>query len=144
MKNYFIVKRLRQLNHLVRRTIDNSESKKAIDNVSGTNGFIIAYLTDRSNSDVFQRDIEAEFGITRSTASKILSLMEKKGLVKRCGVPNDARLKKLVLTERAMEFSAMMNADRKRIEEKTIQGFSEEELETLTEYIERMKKNLNS
>lgn len=144
MNDFNIVKKLRQLNNLVRRTVDNSETKKMIDDVTGTNGFIIAYLSDHSGNDVFQKDLEEEFGITRSTASKIISLMEKKGLVRRLSVPNDARLKKLELTERSQELSALMNEDRKRIEDKIITGFTEDELCTLQSFIERMKANINS
>ena len=49
---------------------------------------------------MFQRDIEREFSITRSTVTNILQLMERKGYIERQSVPQDARLKRLVLTEK--------------------------------------------
>lgn len=53
---------------------------------------------------VFQRDIEREFSITRSTVTNILQLMERKGYIERRSVPQDARLKQLVLTEEGICF----------------------------------------
>ena len=51
-----------------------------------------------------QRDIEREFSITRSTVTNILQLMERKGYIQRQSVPQDARLKQLVLTEEGIRF----------------------------------------
>ena len=48
--------------------------------------------------DVYQRDLENHFELRRSTVSSSLSVLEKKGLIKRLPVSHDARLKKLVLT----------------------------------------------
>lgn len=47
------------------------------------NGWVIVYLAHNSDRDVFQRDLEERFNVRRSTVSNILSLMEKKGLIKR-------------------------------------------------------------
>mgnify|MGYP000774081076 FL=1 len=52
---------------------------------------------------MFQRDIEREFSITRSTVTNILQLMERKGYIQRLNVPQDARLKQLVLTEEGIQ-----------------------------------------
>ena len=46
-------------------------------------GWIIDYIYDRGNDPVFQRDIEKEFTIRRSTATELLKLMEKNGLITR-------------------------------------------------------------
>ena len=58
----------------------------------------------RRDAAVFQRDIEREFSITRSTVTNILQLMERKGYIERRSVPQDARLKQLVLTEEGIRF----------------------------------------
>lgn len=42
---------------------------------------------------IFQKDLETEFCIGRSTVTNILNLMEKKGFVRRESVSYDARLK---------------------------------------------------
>jgi DNA-binding MarR family transcriptional regulator len=68
--------------------------------------------------------------------------MVKKELIEHCPVENDARLKKLVLTPKALEISVLMQADGKQMEDKLSAGFSTEELETFFSFIERMKQNI--
>ena len=62
------------------------------------------HLYHHTDAPVFQRDIEREFSITRSTVTNILQLMEKKGYIERRSVPRDARLKQLILTEQGVQF----------------------------------------
>lgn len=135
---------LRSLSHLIFRTIENSPNRKKIESITGTNGCIIGYLSENSSRDVFQRDIEKNFGITRSTASKVINLMEQKGLVKREKVEHDERLKKIVMTEKSEAVSLLIMEDIARTESMLTNGFSKEELENLFNYIERMKSNLKN
>ena len=140
MQNGNIGIELRYLNNLIRRYVDNKLHKKYIDSVTGTNGWIIGYIAD--HGDVYQKDLETEFGITRSTASKVVSLMVQKGLIEHRSVPQDARLKKLVLTDKALELSKLMNQDHEAVEKTLKKGFTEEELVNLHSYIGRMKQNI--
>ena len=142
MGEMYIGHELRIIQNLTKRLIENSPNKKQIDNITGTNGWIIAYLTDHSCCDVYQKDLEKEFGITRSTASKVITLMVQKGLVEHQPVPHDARLKKLVLTEKSQELSELIKKDHKQIEAKLTKGFSDKELEVLKGYLERIRTNL--
>jgi DNA-binding MarR family transcriptional regulator len=135
---------LRRLNNQIKRCMDTSDVKKQLDSITGTNGWIICYLADHSEEDVFQRDLEKRFGITRSTASKVLSLMERKGLIERRSVAGDARLKKIVLTQKAVDLNEMLRRDARRFERQLTEGFTEEELRTLLSYLERMQNNLKS
>ena len=70
--------------------------------------------------------------------------MEQKGLVERQMVPSDARLRKLVLTPKAEEISTLFESDRILLEETLMQGFSEDEKQTLLSFIVRMKTNLEN
>lgn len=137
-----IGRKLRILNNLLRRHIDNSCTKKKIDDMTGTNGWIIAYIDRNSDKPVYQRDLEREFGITRSTASKVVILMEKKGFISHEAAEHDARLKRLVLTERSREIVSMMDADAKKTEKKLTAGFSDGELAALRGYLDRMIENM--
>lgn len=140
MKNRKIGIELRSLNNLIRRYVDNKLHKKYIDSVTGTNGWIIRYIAE--HGDVYQKDLEREFGITRSTASKVVGLMVQKGLIEHRSVPGDARLKKLVLTDRALELHKLIESDHEVIEETLTKGFTEGELDVLCSYLERMKQNI--
>lgn len=48
---------------------------------------------------VLQRELEEEFKIRKSSVTSVIQILEKKGLVRRVGVPSDARKKEVVLTE---------------------------------------------
>lgn len=144
LSRYRIGRELRTLNNAIRRNVDNSPAKLEIDDVTGTNGWIIGYLSEHTDTDVFQRDIERDFGITRSTASKVLILMEKKGLITRESVPQDARLKKLVLTQKSLELCEKMRQSYNETEQKLTDGFTEKELDNLVGYLTRLRNNILS
>ena len=136
---------LRLLNNSVRRFVDrSSKCKREIDNLTCSNGWIIGYLrqAESEGREVFQRDFEEEFGITRSTASKVMILLEKKGIISRVPVASDARLKKVVLTDRSRELARLMDEDAQRIEAALSEGFSPQELETLYSYFDRLQTNI--
>ena len=133
---------LRSLSNLIRRYFEFSTHKKVIETITGNNGWIIGFLADNSDKDIFQKDLEDQFTITRSTASKVLSLMEQKDLIQRKTVVQDARLKKIVLTEKAKKLESLMREDAIRLEQTLIKGFTEEEVNTLYLYIQRMKENM--
>lgn len=135
---------LRSLSHIIYRFIENLPNKKKIESMTGTNGCIIGYLAENSGHDVFQKDIEKAFGITRSTASKVINLMEQKGLVERQSVSCDARLKKIVMTDKSKAVSHLMAEDMALVEGILTDGFSPEEKEALYDYLKRMKLNLKN
>lgn len=137
---------IRVLSNLIHRWIENSPNKKRIDDATASNAWIIGFISDENarGRDVYQRDFERHFGITRSTASKVVNLMVQKGLIVRESVPEDARLKKLVLTERAYEVDALLNDDFALLEQTLSAGFSKEELAAFFDYMHRMQRNIKS
>jgi len=135
---------LRSINNLIRRYFEFSSHKKEIESVTGNNGWIIGYLAGHSKQDIYQKDIEDHFTIARSTASRVLSLMEKKGLIRRQAVEQDARLKKIVLTEKAMKLKEIMAEDAENLETTLVDGFNEEEIEQLLSYLKRIKENVSA
>lgn len=143
MEKIRIGKELHSLNNLIHRYFDSSTHKREVERITGNNGWIIGYLSENADRDIYQKDIEDHFTIARSTASKVLSLMEQKGLIQRQSVTHDARLKKIVLTQKAIEVQGLMKADIDRMDNLLISGFSEEDLQTLYGYIQKMKKNIS-
>ena len=142
-KKRYVGRELRVLDNLIKRFIDNQMNSTKINRITGSNGWSIGYLRDHSSRPVYQKDLEAEFNITRSTASKVVNLMEEKGLIRRESVPEDARLKKLTLTPKAVELGKEMERNREIVEARIVKGFTEEELEQFYSYIERIKKNVS-
>ena len=75
------------------RSIDNMLMRKAMamsDEESEKNGmmpvmqgWIMGYLYDHKEEEIFQRDIEAQFYIARSTVTCLVKQMEQKGYIAR-------------------------------------------------------------
>ena len=103
---------IRRVDNLIFRRINQFARANGVEQATPMHGWIIEYLYRHRDEPVFQRDIEREFSITRSTVTNILQLMERKGYIRRLSVPQDARLKQLVLTEEGI-----------RLHEKTLLSF---------------------
>jgi DNA-binding MarR family transcriptional regulator len=139
----YMGRELRVLDNLIKRFIDNQMNKVKINRITGSNGWIIGYLRDHEGEPVYQKDLECEFNITRSTASKVVNLMVEKGLITRESVPGDARLKRLLLTPKAIALGEEMERNRDLVEARIVKGFSDEELEQFYSYIDRIIKNVS-
>ena len=131
--------------NLIRKEFDNLVfgSVYSEDRITRMNIWIIDYIYDKRGEDVFQKDIERKMSITRSTASKIIDLMVQKKLVERSAVEYDARLKRLTLTPKALKLRDEMEKNSKKVYEKVMAGFSEEEEQLLLSYILRIKGNMD-
>ncbi len=141
---YFINTELRILSRNINNYFINYGNRKKIKEMTGSGGWIIAYISENFDRDVFQRDLEKEFDITRSTASKNVDLLVENGFIERQPVDYDARLKKLVLTEKAKEIFKIIRNDRAELESKMLDGFSEEEKQQLRAFLRRLSANITT
>ena len=132
--------KINYVSNIIKREIEKLESIEALERVSGTNSFILVYILEKEI--VFQKDIEKEFGITRSTASKVISLMESKGLIIRKSVSNDLRLKQLVLTDEAKKIVLAVKEDLNKFEKRLTYGLTEEEKKLLSSILGKIEKNI--
>lgn len=131
-----------QCARIIRRYMDSNTVKSYADELTGTHGRAIGYFYRNSDRDIFQKDFEKEFDIRRSTASNILSLMEKNGLIVRLGVPQDARLKKIVLTKKATELHEKVEQAFMKMEKDIAFGLTQEEKALFFSTIEKIRKNI--
>lgn len=132
---------LRTMEILLKRDFEKRKPKELL-KCSGVHGWAMGYLYENRNKDIFQRDFEEHFSIRRSTATKMLQLMEKNGLITRESVESDARLKKIVMTEKAMDIHKKVILSLKERDKILEKGLTKEELETFYEICEKIKRNL--
>lgn len=104
--------------------------------------FTIGYLYRNRDKEIYQRDIETEFAISRATASNMITVMERKGLLVREAVEHDARLKKLVLTEQSIRMHHRIEEDIWETERLLTQGMSVDDKRQLHLYLDAMIQNL--
>lgn len=113
-----------------------------IDEVTIMHGWIIRYLYMNRDRDVFQRDIEQYFSIGRSTVTNIIQLMERKGFIARESVEHDARLKKVILTEKGIQNHEMLENLIENLDADLAEGITDEEFTVFYSVIEKLKENL--
>lgn len=133
---------INQLSHKIKRRMD---ARLAGMGVTGVQGRVLHYILDTCREGpVFQRDVEQAFSLRRSTATGILQLLEKSGLIRRESVPYDARLKNLVPTEKAGAIHAEMRACIRETEDLLTQGVDPAELRAFLKVARQMSDNLGS
>ena len=136
-----IGREIKAIDHLMQREIQKSASQMGVDKVTVMHGWIIGFLMSAS-SDVYQKDIESHFAISRSTVTNIVKCMEKKGYIKRESVDSDARLKKLVLTKQGREVGETMLSAVKETEKRFDNMLSEAESRRFLTLIRKLRLGL--
>lgn len=90
--------------YMARRIERMADRQARITGISGSQARLLAFLSIVSiEQDIFQKDIEEEFGIRPSSVTGLLQALEQEGMITREPVSSDGRLKKIVLTEKAKE-----------------------------------------
>lgn len=106
---------------------------------------IISYIARESaERDVFQKDLEQKFDIRKSTVSGTLNTMERDGLLVRETVPYDARLRKMILTDKALHAKKNTEQVIGSVENQLSKGLTEEEITTFLSILEKISKNAES
>jgi DNA-binding MarR family transcriptional regulator len=133
---------VRRLTNYIKRDMEKSSASGKIILPKGVNGWAIHYFYDNREKEIFQRDFEQRFSIRRSTASNILKTMEQNGFIQRVSVKNDARLKQIILTDKAIKIHEEIMKDIERREAVLRKGFSDDEIEQFLGMIDRFVINL--
>ena len=132
------------LSNMIGRKIDEEKRQRNMGDVSPVQTWVIRYLHDHKGQEICQRDLERDFNVTRSTVTGILQIMEKKGYILRVSVPTDARLKKILLTEKGEELYYKVRDHIHETETFLVKGMTEEEVEQLLFLLGKIKNNLTT
>lgn len=136
----YIGKKINILAKRIHRKIDKEVSQYGMTAVQGR---ILGFIFHRSDKkDIFQKDIEEELDIRRSSVTSVLQLMEKNGYIKRVSVTEDARLKKIVMTERGLEVQRKVYDSIVSIEESIRNELTNDEIKTLVNLIDRLTQKI--
>lgn len=135
---------LRTADVLAKRFRDSLSEINPVERLTGVQGWVIGYLYEHRDSDIFQRDLEAVFSVRRSTMTNMLQLMEKNGFITREAVSHDARLKKIVLTPKAISTHEHVMQNIQATERKIIEGLTQEEIDVFLHIIKKIEKNLDT
>lgn len=135
-----IGKRIHIVSNQIKRRMDREMSKYGLTHSQNT---ILTYLAKSQHKDIFQRDIEEEFDIRRSSVSSILTHLEEKGYVSRQSVDYDARLKKLNITPKGLETVGKLYSVVIDFEKNVENALSEEEINSLFSTLDKLSEIAN-
>lgn len=126
--------------HKMKREIDHANQKLG---VSGVQGRIIGYVRCESkNRDVFQKDIEEHFELRGSSVTYTLQNLEKMGFIVRESIPTDQRLKRIVLTKKALDIHNQITKNIEQVEKEAFSSINKEEEQLLSDLLKRILNNI--
>lgn len=131
---------VKKLNNLIKRRIIKSCIETNVDKM-GAGGFVIGFIAE-SDKIVYQKDIEKEFKIRRSTATAILKRLENEGLLKRVGEVDDKRLKRISLTTKAIQLYEEFILHSKQVEDELSSVLTKCEREEFLKIINKLQLRL--
>lgn len=144
MKDYTLFEEIKYINTLLARRSIEKNFLKLDRQLTRVNAFIIKYLVENNDKQIFQKDIEEKFGITKSTASSVLKLMEEKQLIERKSLPNDGRFKQLLPTQKAVDIHNSIKQTILEDENLFFNNFSNEELTSFKILLKKLKDNIKN
>ena len=122
-------------NRLRRRSLKVQESI----GISGAQGNILDYiLVESVHRNVYQKEIEKEFGLRPSTATEALKLLEEKGLICRIPEEKDGRYKRIVFTQKARDVQTALRREIEESESVLLRGISVSEQRQFLEIAKKM------
>ena len=129
----------KQINLISREVFEDNE----LPPLSPLEAWIIGYLYRNPGKTLYQKDVEAEFHVSRSTVTRTVQNMEKLGLLERSTNGQDQRMKQVRITPKASQLHENLHADIfRRVDERIMEGISEEDMEIFYRVLEQMRRNL--
>ena len=107
-------------------------------------GMIIAYLCERPDERICQKDLEAEFFVRGSTMAEALNQLEAAGYIERRTSDDDRRLKIVSPTLKATEAYAGMEDHIRTMEESLTRGVDPRDLAVYFEVVDKICNNLEA
>lgn len=134
-----ILFKLKDLDKMVVRSLLDQEKLELLP--SPTQMQIIEYIIN-SDEEVLQCDLEKAIKLRRATISGVLKTMEKKNLITRVISSKDARVKKIILSDKTKKMYLESKAKVEALEELITSNISDDEISTFLEVINKMQENL--
>ena len=131
------------LSNMIRRKLDTTFSSPEFDGLTGAQNAMMGYIMDHEETqDIFQKDIEEEFNIRRSSATVMLQGLEQRGYIRRTQTEKDARLKKIELTDKARKLQKRVRSEIDQFHKQLEKNLSKEEKEEFFRLSDKIKSNL--
>lgn len=134
-----ILFKLKDLDKMIVRSLLDQEKLELLP--SPTQMQIIEYIIN-SDEEVLQCDLEKAIKLRRATISGVLKTMEKKNLITRVISSKDARVKKIILSDKTKKMYLESKTKLEALEELITSNISDNEINIFLEVMNKMQENL--
>ena len=124
------------------RALDACSADCRRKDISSLNARILTYIALHEDDGVFQRDLEEALSLQRSTVSRVVARMERKGLVQRERVAWDGRLRRLTLTDHARSIQRVTVGEFSQLENRVTAGLDDREIAALRSLLLRISERV--
>ncbi len=135
-------RKIQRIGHKIKRQIDHKNQSMGI---SATQARIIGFIRNESlYKDIFQKDLEEYLELRPSSVTSTLQNLEKLGYIKRIPLENDQRLKKLVLTKKAIILDDQIFNNINSVENDSFSNLSQDEKKELSLLLDKVLCNIEN
>lgn len=100
---------------------------------------ILEYLIEHSDEEIYQKDLESSFKISKAAISDTLNAMEKNNLIKRNVSKIDARRNIIIPTKESLDMHKDLIKDIKQVNEELLNCPTKEEVNEFLRITEKLK-----
>lgn len=103
-------------------------------------GWLLSLIAGRKG-DVYQKDLETMTPLAKSTITGMVQTLEGAGLLQRVSVERDARLKKMILTEKGQDFQKRSDEHFLKLERRLKGQIKQSDLDCFIRVLRQMNRN---
>lgn len=103
---------------------------------------ILKYILEHKEGVILQKHLEEELRVSKATISEVLTSMEKREIIKRVGIQEDARAKRIVLTNTSLARFEELKQNLLTINERLVSGLTDKELAQFLSILHKMLDNM--
>lgn len=132
-----------EINDIRQEMISRSNKVLAEYGITLRQVLVLAYLELHPQETVTQKTLEDRMHLSNPTVTSLIQTMMNRGWVYRKQEASDNRKYRLFMTQKAKDMLPRCHASSMEMDRSFYQGFTPEELETLKNMLQRIKKNIN-
>lgn len=126
----------------------NMQIKKGIDkdlieyDLTTSQSRVLFFVHFREKDKTSMKDIEEHLKVTHPTVIGIVKRLEEKGFVTTASDPEDRRVKLVTITQKTTKMIKKLDQGRRKMDEKLLKGFTEQEAKELRRMLSVIEDNL--
>lgn len=136
---------IRQTSKAVKQYVQNEINENFKENdvhITLSEGMVLHYVDSHPDDVVTAKVLLKKYGLSKATMSQILTSLLRKGMIHYEVCKKDGRLKRIVLTKKAMQLQSDINTTLAESDDFFMEAFTQEESETLCLLLARLREHI--